>query len=336
MRLYFTLFITLAYTFAASGQDLIGSVEVLDDRMLELVSQDAQFEILAEGFRWSEGPVWISDEEYLLFSDVPDNKIYRWSEEDGSLIFLNDAGYTGSTERGGAIGPNGLTLDADGNLIIAQHGDRRIARLESLTSDSEPVYHTVTSRYEGDRFNSPNDLVYHSNGTLYFTDPAYGLELRMADPAREVEFQGVYSVDPQGEVTLLESELSRPNGVAFSPDENILYVSNSDPANAIWMAYDVTPDGGIENGRVFFDATSLVEDGLPGLPDGLKVDVHGNLFASGPGGILVFHSDGTHLGTINTTQATANCAFGDDGSTLYVTANMFLLRIALHTKGMTL
>ena len=317
----------------ASGQELIGSVQVLDEALNQLVSPDAQFEVLAEEFVWSEGPVWVSDGEFVLFSDVPTNQIYKWNEESGLHIFLEPSGYTGSEERGGSLGSNGLTLDSRGNLIITQHGDRRIARLKGSITSPEPVYDTVADRYEGARFNSPNDLVYHSSGTLYFTDPAYGLELRMSDPAKELDFQGVFRVSPDGTVTLLESELSRPNGLAFSPDEKTLYVANSDPERAIWMAYDVLPDGGIENGRIFFDATSLVEEGLPGLPDGLKVDMQGNLFATGPGGVLVFSPEGVHLGTISTTQSTANCAFGDDGSVLYVTADMFLLRIQLRTRG---
>ncbi len=312
---------------------LIGSVEVLDEAMIDLVSSDAQLEVLSEGFVWSEGPVWVSNGEFLLFSDVPTNQIYYWSEGNEARVFLEPSGYTGSKERGGSLGSNGLTLDSEGNLVITQHGDRRIVQLGALLSDPEPVYDTIVDRYEGARYNSPNDLVYHSSGALYFTDPPYGLDPQMADSAKELEIHGVYRVTPDGTVTLLEAGLSRPNGLAFSPDEKTLYVANSDPENAIWMAYDVLPDGGIENGRIFFDATSLVKEGLLGLPDGLKVDLAGNLFATGPGGVLVFNPEGTHLGTINTTQRTANCAFGDDGRTLYITAHGYLLRIPLLTEG---
>ncbi len=318
----------------AASQELIGSVEVLDDAMTNLVSADGQLEVLAEGFDWSEGPVWVRDGEFLLFSDVPTNQIFQWSESNDIRVYLEPSGYTGSEERGGSLGSNGLTLDSEGNLVITQHGDRRIARLEAPLSDPEPKYDTIVDRYNGARFNSPNDLVYHSDGALYFTDPPYGFELGMNDPSKELDVHGVFRATSDGTVTLLESELSRPNGLAFSPDETTLYVANSDPEHAIWMAYDVMEDGGIDNGRVFFDATSLVKEGLPGLPDGLKVDVNGNLFATGPGGVLVFSPEGIHLGTINTTQATANCAFGDDGTILYITANGYLLRIPLLTKGM--
>ncbi len=315
---------------------MIGSIEVLDEAMTELIDPEAQLEILADGFIWVEGPVWVNDGGYLLFSDVYTNKIYNWQQVRNVEVFLDPSGYTGAAKREGGLGSNGLTLSLDGNLFIAQHGDRRIAQLIGDMMNPKAEYSTLTGQYQGAKLNSPNDLVFHSNGTLYFTDPAYGLVQGMLDPSKELDFQGVFSVTPEGNTTLLDSLLSHPNGLAFSPDEKTLYVSNSNPEQAIWMAYDVLPDGNIDNGRVFFDATHLVGDEHPGLPDGLKVDVRGNIFATGPGGILVFHPDATHLGTINTTQPTSNCAFGDDGTTLYVTANMYLLRIPLLTIGATL
>ena len=311
----------------------IGSVERLDPALNALVPADAALEILAEGFDWTEGPVWVPALGSVLFSDIPPNSIYAWTEDDSARLYLRPSGYTGNVERSGEVGSNGLVLDAEGHLVLAQHGDRRIARLDAPLDAPTPTYTTVIDRYDGKRFNSPNDLAYHSSGALYFTDPPYGLEQRMDDPAKEIDFQGVYRLAPDGTVTLLADDLSRPNGIAFSPDEQTLYVANSDPERAIWMAYDVEPDGSIANGRVFFDATAFVQEGKPGLPDGLKIDQNGNLFATGPGGVLVFDPDGTHLGTLNTTQATSNCAFGNDGSTLYITADMFLLRIGLSTKG---
>ena len=317
----------------AMNDATIGSIERLDPALDDLVPQGAVLEILAEGFDWSEGPVWIKEGGFVLFSDIPPNAIYRWKEGEGHTLYLNPSGYTSDTPRTGEVGSNGLTLDAEGRLVLAQHGDRRIARLDAPFDAPTPTYVTLADRYNGKRFNSPNDLAYHSNGDLYFTDPPYGLEFRMEDPAKEIDFQGVYRLGADGTVTLLTDELSRPNGIAFSPDEQTLYVANSDPERAIWMAYDVAEDGTLANGRVFFDATDLVTAGKKGLPDGLKIDASGNLFATGPGGVLIFSPDGTHLGTINTTQATANCAFGDDGSTLYITADMYLLRIRLNTKG---
>ena len=312
----------------------IGSIERLDRALDALVPVGAQIEVLAEGFDWAEGPVWVPGGGFVLFSDIPPNAIYRWKEGEETSLFLQPSGYTGSTSRAGEVGSNGLALDSEGRLVLAQHGDRRIARLSGPLEVPVPEYETLAARYDGQRFNSPNDLVFHSNGDLYFTDPPYGLEHGMDDPAKEIDFQGVYRLGTDDTVTLLSAELSRPNGIALSPDERTLYVANSDPQRAIWMAYDVAADGTLENGRVLFDATHLVREGKRGLPDGLKVDTAGNLFATGPGGILILSPEGTHLGTLNTTQATANCAFGDDGTTLYITADMYLLRIRLSTTGM--
>ncbi len=320
-------------TVEPSTYPTIGSVERLDPALDALVPQDAALDVLAEGFDWSEGPVWVPAGGYVLFSDIPPNAIYRWKEGEGKSLYLQPSGYTSDVARSGEVGSNGLVLDAEGRLVLAQHGDRRIARLGAPLDAPTPTYTSLADRYDGKRFNSPNDLVYHSSGALYFTDPPYGLEHQTDDPAKEIDYQGVYRLATDGAVTLLTDELSRPNGLAFSPDEQTLYVANSDPDRALWMAYDVEPDGSIANGRVFFDATDFVQQGKKGLPDGLKIDAHGNLFATGPGGVLVFAPDGTHLGTFNTTEATSNCAFGDDGSTLYITADMYLLRIALSTKG---
>jgi len=303
--------------------------ERLDPRFDELVPLDAAIELLAEGFAWTEGPVWVPDERCVLFSDIPNNLVLRWRDSEGLSIYLRPAGYTGSSPRGGESGSNGLVLDPDGRLVLCQHGDRRVARLEDGWS-----YSTIAASYGGKRLNSPNDAVYRANGDLYFTDPPYGLAGNVDDPAKELDFQGVYRLAKGAtEPLLLTKDLSRPNGIAFSPDERTLYVANSDPARAIWMAYDVLADGSIANGRVVFDATALVAAGRPGLPDGLKVDARGNLFATGPGGVLVLAPDGTHLGTIDTKQKTANCAFGDDGATLYLCAHSYFARVRLGTQG---
>lgn len=311
-----------------------GAIEVLDEALHELVSPDAQLEILSEGHDWTEGPLWIPDRNFLLFSDIPPNRIYRWQEGLGTTVYLEPSGYTGTAPRGGEVGSNGLVLDHQGRLVLAQHGDRRIARLAQPIADNPTAeYETLADRFDGMRFNSPNDLVYHSSGDVYFTDPPYGLEMNMDDPQKELDFQGVYRLTPDGSVTLLESGMSRPNGLAFSPDESTLYVANSDPDRPVWMAFSVLEDGMLSDGRVFFDATHLVDAGRRGLPDGLKIDVQGNLFATGPGGVLVISPEGRHLGTLMTGQATSNCAFGDDGSTLYITADMYLMRIRLSTRG---
>lgn len=309
-------------------------IERLDPALDALVPPDARVERLADGFEWAEGPVWRRNGGDLLFSDVPRNTIYRWQEGRGVSVFLRPAGYAGPTPPGHELGSNGLTLDARGALVIADHGNRQIARLDDSLYTKTPL----AQRYEGKRLNSPNDLVYRSNGDLYFTDPPYGLRAQNADSAKELAFNGVYRRSAAGELTLLTRELTFPNGVALSPDERTLYVANSDPARAVWMAYDLAPDGtlargGNARGRVLFDATPLVRRGLKGLPDGLKVDRQGNLFATGPGGVLVLTPQGRHLGTIITGQATANCAFGDSGSTLYLTADSHLMRVRLATRG---
>jgi gluconolactonase len=308
-------------------------IERLDPALDRLVAADAVIEVLAGGYDWTEGPVWVKDGGYLLFSDIPPNQIHRWKEGEGAKLYLTPSGYTGSEKRGGEVGSNGLILDRDGRLLLAQHGDRRVARMDAPLSNPKPIFTTLADRYDGKRFNSPNDLVLHSNGDIYFTDPAYGMEKQWDDPKREIPFAGVYRRSKDGTVTLLTRDMTRPNGLAFSPDERRLYVAQSDQNAAIWRVFDVKPDGTIENSRVLFDATSMGKT-RRGLPDGLKIDTDGNLFATGPGGVLVFSPQGKHLGTIQTGQATSNCAFGDDGRTLYMTADDYLMRVKLKTKGM--
>lgn len=307
----------------------VGAIERVDSRFDQLVPRDAVIEKLADGFSWTEGPVWLPKEKCLLFSDIPRNAIMQWKDGKGIRQFLKPAGYTGSDPRSGEAGTNGLLLDAEGKLVMCQHGDRRIVRVES-----DGKWTTLADRYQGKRLNSPNDATFKSNGDLYFTDPPYGLPKGANDPARELRYAGVFRASPDGKVTLLTREMTWPNGIAFSPDEKTLYVAQSDPAKAVWMALEMKPDGTLGQSRVFFDATAWVKSGkLPGLPDGLKIDKAGNLFAAGPGGINVFSPDGTFLGRINTGVPTANCRFGDDGSTLYITANQWLCRVRTSTKG---
>lgn len=305
-----------------------GKVERLDPALDQLLAPHAALEKLAGGFEWSEGPVWMKRGGFLLFSDVPNNIVYKWVPYVGTTEFLFPSGYTGEKKRGGEPGSNGLTVDKQGRLVLAQHGDRQIGRLEK-----NGKIKALAEFYKGRRFNSPNDLVYHSNGDLFFTDPPYGLEKNNADPAKELNFNGVYRLTPKGQVHLLTANLSFPNGIALSPEEDILYVAISDPKRPVIMAYSLTEDGKIWNERVFFDTSPLTQ-GRKGLPDGLKVDRQGNLWATGPGGVLVISPEGKHLGTINTGEATANCAFGgSDGSMLYITADMFLCRIQTLTRG---
>ena len=318
-----------AGTEAAAPRKTLGTIERKDPRLDALVPKDAVLEILAEGFAWTEGPLWDKKKGRVLFSDIPANAINEWTPAGGAKLFLKPSGYSGSAPfTGKEPGSNGLTYDAQGHLVLCQHGDRRIARLEE-----NGTFKMLADRYQGKRFNSPNDLAFRSNGDLYFTDPAYGLPKTFDDPARELAFAGVYRLAKDGTVTLLVQDLKAPNGIAFSPDEKTLYVAQSFPEKAVLMAYDVQADGTVKNGRVFFDMTSWVSKDRPGLPDGMKVDRAGNLFATGPGGVHVITAKAEHLGTIATGVPTANCAFGEDGSTLFVTANTTLCRIRLTTKG---
>jgi gluconolactonase len=310
------------------GARTIGSVERLDPRMDHLVPREAVIEVLADGLAWAEGPVWDRTNRRLLFSDIPNNTVHSWSDERGLEVFLKPSGYTGDAPFAGREpGSNGLAFDDRGRLVLCQHGDRRIARLEAGR------FEAVVDRFEGRKFNSPNDLVFAADGSLYFTDPAYGLPKTFDDPARELDWCGVYCRAPDGELTLVVKDLKAPNGIGLSPDGRTLYVNQSHAEEAVLMAYDVQPDGAVSGGRVLFDMTPLVESG-PGLPDGLKVDQQGHIFATGPGGVHVLTPGGTHLGTLRTGVPTANCAFGDDGSTLYITASDMLCRIRLTTRGL--
>ena len=325
------LLTTPAFAFAADPKPMIlGTIERKDPAFDKLIPKDAVIEILAEGFDWSEGPVWVKEKDggHLLFSDIPKNMIWKWSAKDGLKEFLKPSGYTGATKfTGKEPGSNGLTLDKAGKLILCQHGDRRVSRLD------DGKFVTLADKYDGKRLNSPNDLAYKSNGDLYFTDPPYGLPGQMQDKSKELDFQGVYRLDAKGNLTLLTKEMSRPNGIAFSPDEKTLYVANSDPDKAYWKAFPVKPDGTLGEGKVLFDTTEWVKAKKPGLPDGMKVDADGNLFATGPGGVVVLSKDGKHLGTLATGVPTANCGWGDDGRTLYITADKRLVRVKTTTKG---
>jgi gluconolactonase len=303
----------------------MGKIEVLDPALLKLVDAEARVEILAEGFKWSEGPLWIENGKYLLFSDIPPNKVMKWSEDEGLQEYLFPAGYTGSVPRGGEPGSNGLILDSQGRLVMCQHGDRRMARMDATLDKPAARFITLANNYQGKKLNSPNDAVYHSSGDLYFTDPPYGLVKNVEDPLKELDFQGVFRMKKDGELELLFKDLSRPNGIAFSRDEKKLYVANSD-VNKVWMVFDVKIDGGIENGKIFYDASSISK---PGSPDGMKVHSSGNIFATGPGGVLVFNSDAKLLGRIDVGDVCSNLAFDTKEEYVYITSNSRLVRVKL-------
>jgi gluconolactonase len=308
-----------------------GSVERLDPALDKLIAPDAKLEKLAEGFTWSEGPVWVKDGGFLLFSDVPRDTVFRWKEGEGAKPFITPSGHSSDVLPRNEPGSNGLTVDNEGRLVLCQHGDRRVARFDLKSGTMSPI----VDKFEGKRFNSPNDLVYDKAGNLFFTDPPYGLPKGMDDKTKELDFQGVFRFGKDGKLTLVTKLVERPNGIAISPDQKTLYIASSHPPRAVWLAFDLKEDGTVADpaGRVFFDSTKLVADANPGLPDGMKIDDAGNLFATGPGGVFVFTPDGKHLGTVHTGQPSGNCAFGDDGTSLYIMANHYLSRIKLLTHG---
>ncbi|HEX2230540.1 MAG TPA: SMP-30/gluconolactonase/LRE family protein [Candidatus Binatia bacterium] len=298
----------------------------LDRRFNDLVPSTAIVERIVHGRKWVEGPVWHRSGKYLLFSDIPANSVYRWQEGKGTGLFLKPSGYTGKRRFAGAEpGSNGLAFDAAGRLVLAQHGDRRIARLEKDGTKS-----TLVESYEGKRINSPNDLVFSSNGDLYFTDPPFGLPRAFDDPAKELPFQGVYRLTNNGKLTLLINDVRAPNGIALSPDERQLYVSDVNYNRSAWLLYDILENGAVKNGRVFADASKWRKPPFFG-PDGFKLDKAGNLFGARPGGVSVFAPDGTHIGSIEIGYPTSNVAWGEDGSTLFITAGPSVYRTKLTT-----
>lgn len=312
-----------------SGESL-GSVERMDPSIDALINADAQIELLGEGYSWSEGPLWIESQKMLLFTDVPNNVIHKWTEKNGVEVFLTPSGYTGTTPTvSREPGANGLTLDKQGNLLVCQHGDRRVSRYDGTFDKPEPKFTTLADRFDGKRLSSPNDLVVRSNGDIFFTDPPYGLRKLDEDPDKEIPFNGVYKLGTDGKVTVLVDSLTKPNGIALAPDEKTLLVANSDPAKAIWYVFDITTGDSLANARVFYDATAMVNEANPGLPDGFKIDKDGNVFASGPGGIWIFNSKGTVIGKVRLPDATANCALADDGKTLFMTSKNKLLRLKM-------
>lgn len=316
-------------TKTASDMKTIGSIERIDPELNALVSDSAKIEIIAEGYEWSEGTLWVEDHKMLLFSDVPKNTVYKWTEEKGAEVYLEPSGYTGTApSKSREPGSNGLTLNLDGKLTLCQHGDRRVAVMDAPLNAPTTTFVTITDNYDGKKLNSPNDLAYRSDGSLFFTDPPYGLPEQVNDPTKELPYQGVYRVSPDGRTFLLTDSLTRPNGIALTPDEKTLIVANSDPEKASWYAFDLQNDS-LTNARIFYDATSEHKQGDPGLPDGFKIDKQGNVFATGPGGVWIFNKDGKVLGKFRVPVPTANCALADEGKTIYIAADMYVLRVRM-------
>lgn len=308
----------------------VGRLTTYDPAFHAIVAEDARIERLTGGFTWSEGPAWIRDGQYLLFNDVPKNTLYRWSETDGLTVFLQPSGYAGAPDEAlREPGANGLFAEPDGSVLLADSGNRLLARLDPATK----VKTTLATHHDGRRFNSPNDVVRRDDGVIFFTDPPYGLAGLDQSPIKELPFNGVYRLDPDGKVTLLDDSLSFPNGIALSPDGRTLYVANSDPARPVWTAYTLDNVGNVQDRRLFADASDLLGDNVYGLPDGIAVAADGSVFATGPGGVIVFAADGRRLGRIETGTAVSNCTFGGNGRTLYLTSNDFIARVPVLVGG---
>lgn len=311
---------------AATAQEVKRSIERLDPALDQLIDAQAAIEVIAEGYKWTEGPAWDKCNNALLFSDIPNNQIGKWDGATGAVsVFMKPSGYDGPKNQfHKEPGTNGLWFLPDGRLLACDHGNRRIFRLEKDGSKT-----TLVERYQEKRFNSPNDLVRASDGTIFFTDPPYGL---LDESVREIQWHGVYRLSPDGSVTLLTKEFSRPNGIGLSPDENTLYVAQSDKASPIYQSFKLNEDWTLSDGKLLFDAKPLTED--PGMPDGMAIDQHGNLWATGPGGVLILSPQGKLLGRIMMGKPTANCAFGEDGSTLFITSSDVVCKVKTKTKGL--
>ncbi len=333
----------LAFAFAAHPKAAENSLKLEDvtPALSSLISSNQTLEKLATGFKWTEGPVWIND-GYLLFAEIPSNSIRKWSPRQGVSIFMQPSGYKGTAPYNGPeSGSNGMTLDRDGRLTVAGHAQRDVWRLESM--DPHGQITVLADSYQGKRLNSPNDLVYRKDGSLYFTDPPYGLRSQSdQDPEKQLKINGVYRIPDATDRTpgsppdnsklqLLVSDLPRPNGIAFSPDNGTLYISNSEPKK-LWMRYQVNSDGTVSGGAVLFDATS---DKRVGGPDGIKVDTEGDLYGTGPGGIWIFSPGGKHIGTIALPGRAGNLAWGDqDAKSLYITASDSLYKVRVKVPGL--
>jgi gluconolactonase len=306
------------------------SIDRWDAALDAIVPKDWKIEKVAEGFTWAEGPIWVKSGGYLLFTDVPGNRMWKWSDKGGLEKFLDPSGAANPDMNiWREAGANGLAILDKKTILLANTGNRGIEKLDLKSKKKTPV----AMSFEGRKFASPNDVTRMKNGVIFFTDPPYGYKKFDAAPEIEIKFNGVYRMGKDGKVTAIEKELYRPNGVALSPDELTLYVTQSEPTKAIIMAYSLDAAGNVTGKKLFHDATDLVNDKSPGLPDGITVASDGTVFTSAPGGILVLSKDGKRLGRINDGKPTANCKFGDDGKTLYLTSKDMLARIRLNVRG---
>ena len=307
------------------------SIDYFEDSAKEIISPGTSIQELASGFSWTEGPVWVADGNYLLFSDIPKNKVYKLDAQNDTITYLHPSGYSFENFSGKEPGSNGLLLNNTGELVLLQHGDRRISKMNAPLNDPKEDYIPLVEHYQDRRLNSPNDAVFDISGNLYFTDPPYGLPNGLEDEDKELAFQGVYCLLATGELMLLDKDLKYPNGIGIAPDGGTLYVAVSNPEKAAWYTYDIVAPGKVANKKLFYDATHLVgKAGEQGLPDGLKVHSNGTIFATGPGGVWIFNPQGKVLARINTGQKTANCALTANEKKLFMAADDYILSVDLH------
>ena len=314
------------YMMNSSAQQTVDSVEFLDPKMEVFFDKNAKIEVLADGFTWAEGPVWVSKLNGVVFTDVPNNKAYLWTKKDSLSLFLSPSGMTNHAPHSTDEGANGLTLDNEGNLILCQHGNRAVSKLKNW-SFGTPEYEILVDHFEGKWLNSPNDLAINQKGEIFFTDPPYGLKDQDRDALKELDFNGIYKWSEDNGLVLLDKSLSRPNGIALSNDEKMVYIGNSDSQHSIIAAFDLE-NGLLKNKRTFFDGSVLAQT-RHGLFDGLRIHSSGVVFATGPGGVLVLDESGKHLGTVMPDKSTANCGFDAQEDYLYLTSTDVLARIKL-------
>jgi len=338
MRFLFCSFLRLALGLATvpavaqASYLTIGRVVRQNPALDQVLAPGAQLEVISSGHTHVEGPLWVPDSSMLLFSDTKTRTIYRWKAQGGRSKFLESSGYTGRLPYSDEPSSNGMTLDGRGNLLLCEHGDRRIAMLPLGQKSGK---RTLTDNFQGKRYNSPNDVITAPDGSIYFTDPPFGLlgKDKGPEPGRELAFTGVFRRTPDGQVTAEVTDVARANGLTFSPDGRTLYVSNADSLRPVILAYEVGKNGKLGKSRTFFDMASLPKNRFKEVPDGLKVDQAGNVYAAGVGGLLILSPQGQLLGTIDPGEVVANCAWGDDGHSLYLMATTFVCRIKTLAQG---
>ena len=322
---FLIIFLNISVLFAQpTKKEPDGKIEKLSKELDAIINHDAKVEVIADGFGWVEGPLWIESKRMLLVSDVLNNTVYKWTPEKGKEVYLEHSGYTGTQLRSEELGSNGLTLNHKGQLLLCQHGDRRVALMNASLDNPKAEYITLANEYRGKKFDSPNDLIVKSNGDTYFTDPPYGLEKGVNNPSKAAPYQGVYKISKNGEVTLLVDSISRPNGIAFFPGEKSLLIANSDGEKPYLYLYDLDKEGLLINGRIFQNDRGT---------DGIKIDKQGNIFTTGQGGVWIYNKKGTLLGKIKIEGSTSNCAFADNYKTLFITADNYLLKVDLAKKA---